>query len=69
MRRNGNYARQGGRNLPEGDTMTLVLIILFTLLGSICSVGFAALLLLFKGNRMLFVTAGLIRANGKEEEQ
>jgi zinc and cadmium transporter len=40
--------------------MALVLIIAFTLLGSICSVGFAALLLLFKGQRILFVTAGLI---------
>ncbi len=40
--------------------MVFLLIITFTLLGSICSVGFAALLLLFKGKRMLFVTAGLI---------
>jgi zinc and cadmium transporter len=40
--------------------MTLILIIAFTLLGSIGSVGFAALVLLFKGRRMLFVSAGLI---------
>jgi zinc and cadmium transporter len=40
--------------------MTLLLIVAFTLLGSICSVGFAALLLLFKGKRMLFISAGLI---------
>jgi zinc and cadmium transporter len=40
--------------------MTLALIILFTLLGSICSVGLAALLLLLKGKRLPFVTGGLI---------
>lgn len=40
--------------------MTLFLIIAFALLGSVCSVGFAALLLLFKGKRMLLVTASLI---------
>jgi zinc and cadmium transporter len=40
--------------------MNLGLIVFFTLLGSICSVGFAALLLLFKGKRLSFVTDGLI---------
>jgi zinc and cadmium transporter len=40
--------------------MILFLIILFTLLGSICSVGLAGLLLLVKGNRLPFVTGGLI---------
>jgi zinc and cadmium transporter len=40
--------------------MMLILIIAFTLLGSIGSVGFAALLLLFKGRRMLFITGSLI---------
>jgi len=40
--------------------MNLVLIVFFTLLGSICSVGLAALLLLFKGKRLSFVTGGLI---------
>ena len=40
--------------------MTLILIIVFSLLGSVCSVGFAALLLLFNGKRMLFVTSSLI---------
>jgi zinc and cadmium transporter len=40
--------------------MILGLIILFTLLGSICSVGCAGLLLLFKGSRILFAAAGLI---------
>ncbi len=40
--------------------MVFLLIIVFTLLGSVCSVGFAALLLLLKGKRMLFATAALI---------
>ena len=40
--------------------MTLSLIILFTLLGSVCSVGLAGLLLLVKGKRLPFVTGGLI---------
>jgi zinc and cadmium transporter len=40
--------------------MFLGLIVLFTLLGSICSVGIAALLMLFKGKRLSFVTGGLI---------
>lgn len=40
--------------------MILSLIILFTLLGSVCSVGLAGLLLLLKGQRLPFVTGGLI---------
>jgi len=40
--------------------MNLVLIVLFTLLGSICSVGLAALLLFFKGKRLSLVTGYLI---------
>jgi zinc and cadmium transporter len=40
--------------------MILTLIILFTLLASVCSVGLAGLMLLFKGSRMSLVTAGLI---------
>ena len=40
--------------------MILTLIILFTLMGSICSVGLAALILLFKDNRIAFITGGLI---------
>jgi zinc and cadmium transporter len=40
--------------------MILSLIVLFTLLGSICSVGLAGLLLLFKGNQQRFLTGGLI---------
>jgi zinc and cadmium transporter len=40
--------------------MTLSLIILFTLLGSVCSVGLAGLLLLLKGKRLPFVTGELI---------
>ena len=44
----------------NGDKMVFILIIVFTLLGSICSVGLAALVLLFKGNRMASITAGLI---------
>jgi zinc and cadmium transporter len=40
--------------------MNLILIIFFTLLGSICSVGIAGLLLLFKGKQLSFVTGGLI---------
>jgi zinc and cadmium transporter len=40
--------------------MILALIVLFTLLGSICSVGIAALLLLFKGKRLSFLTGVLI---------
>jgi zinc and cadmium transporter len=40
--------------------MNLVLIVFFSLLGSICSVGLAALLLLFKGKRLSFVTGALI---------
>jgi zinc and cadmium transporter len=46
--------------LPGGGRMILVLIILFTMLGSVCSVGLAALLLLVRGNRIFFITAGLI---------
>jgi zinc and cadmium transporter len=38
----------------------LSLIVLFTLLGSICSVGLAALMLLFKGPRAAQISAGLI---------
>lgn len=40
--------------------MILALIVLFTLLGSICSVGIAGLLLLFKGKRLSFLTGVLI---------
>jgi zinc and cadmium transporter len=40
--------------------MTLTLIIVFTLLGSICSVGLAALMLLFKSSRMAIITAIMI---------
>ncbi len=40
--------------------MTLLLIILFTLLGSICSVGLAGLLLLVKGERLPVVTSVLV---------
>jgi len=40
--------------------MMLTLIVLFTLLGSICSVGVAGLLLLLKGERLSLVTGGLI---------
>ncbi|MFH0729006.1 MAG: ZIP family metal transporter [Pseudomonadota bacterium] len=40
--------------------MILHLIVLFTLLGSICSVGLAGLLLLFTRERLHFVTGGLI---------
>jgi zinc and cadmium transporter len=40
--------------------MKFTLIVAFTLLGSIFSVGLAAFLLLFKGKRMLLVTSGLI---------
>jgi len=40
--------------------MILPLIVLFTLLGSICSVGLAALLLLLKGERLRIVTGGMI---------
>jgi zinc and cadmium transporter len=40
--------------------MNLALIVCFTLLGSICSVGLAALLLLFKGKRLSVITASLI---------
>src|SRR4030042_1983349 len=40
--------------------MILTLIVLFTLLGSICSVGLAALMLLFKGGRIAIITAVLI---------
>jgi zinc and cadmium transporter len=40
--------------------MNLVLIITFCLLGSVCSVGFAALLLLFKGRRLSLFTSRLI---------
>jgi zinc and cadmium transporter len=38
----------------------LSLIVLFTLLGSICSVGFAGVLLLLKGERLRLVTGGMI---------
>lgn len=40
--------------------MNLFLIIAFTLFGSICSVGLAAGLLLFKGKQLSFITASLI---------
>jgi zinc and cadmium transporter len=40
--------------------MILPLIILFTLLGSICSVGLAGLLLLLQGERLRFVTNSLV---------
>jgi len=40
--------------------MILTLIVLFTLIGSICSVGVAGLLLLLKGERLSLVTGGLI---------
>ena len=40
--------------------MTLTLIILFTLLGSICSVGIAGLLLLMKGERLRAATGVLV---------
>ena len=40
--------------------MILLMIIMFTLLGSICSVGLASLLLLVKAGRMRFVIGGLI---------
>jgi zinc and cadmium transporter len=40
--------------------MILALIVLFTLLGSIGSVGLAALMLLFKGRRIAFITGVLI---------
>jgi len=40
--------------------MIFTLIVLFTLLGSVCSVGLAALMLLCKGKRLAFITAGLI---------
>jgi zinc and cadmium transporter len=42
-----------------GD-MTLFLILFFTLLGSICSVGFAGLLLLFRGRRLSLLVGLLI---------
>ena len=40
--------------------MILILVVLFTLLGSICSVGLAGLMLLFKDNRMTLITGTLI---------
>ncbi|MBI4725712.1 ZIP family metal transporter [candidate division TA06 bacterium] len=40
--------------------MILTLIIAFSLLGSICSVGLAALFMLLKGKRLAFSVAGLI---------
>jgi zinc and cadmium transporter len=40
--------------------MILALIVLFTLLGSVCSVGLAGLVLLLKEERLRFVTGGLI---------
>src|SRR4030043_247462 len=40
--------------------MNLFLISIFALLGSICSVGFAALLLLFKGRRLAIISGYLI---------
>jgi len=40
--------------------MNLFLIAIFALLGSICSVGFAALLLLFKGRRLTVLSSYLI---------
>ncbi len=40
--------------------MTFLLIFAFTLFGSVCSVGLAALLMLLKGERLFFITAALI---------
>ncbi len=40
--------------------MTLFLIVLFTVLGSLCSVGMAGLVLLFRGHRIVSVTGVLI---------
>jgi zinc and cadmium transporter len=40
--------------------MNLALILFFTLLGSVCSIGLAALVLLFKGKKLFRVTAVLI---------
>ena len=40
--------------------MTLALIVLFTLLGSVCSVALAALVLVFKGERLRSITGGLV---------
>jgi len=40
--------------------VNLVLIVSFTLLGSICSVGLAGLLLILKGKRLRFVTGSLV---------
>ena len=44
----------------SGYKMTLSLIIFFTLLGSICSVGLAALLLLFKKSQIFRISSALI---------
>jgi zinc and cadmium transporter len=46
--------------VKPGHKMILFLIVLFTLLGSVCSVGLAALILLCKSNRMASIAAGLI---------
>jgi len=40
--------------------MNLALIIFFTILGSICSVGIAGILLLFKGRRLQLISRGLV---------
>lgn len=40
--------------------MNLVLIVIFTLLGSVCSVGLAGLLLVLKGKQLRFVTGSLV---------
>jgi zinc and cadmium transporter len=45
---------------PNGEEMILTLIVLFTLLGSICSVGLAALMFLLKDRRLAFISAGMI---------
>jgi hypothetical protein len=43
-----------------GYKMIFTLIVLFTLLGSICSVGLAALMLLFNHKRMAFITGVMV---------
>jgi zinc and cadmium transporter len=47
-------------NGGEADFRVLLLILFFTFLGSVCSVGCAALLLLFKKRQVFVITAGLI---------
>jgi zinc and cadmium transporter len=51
----GNWGR-----ISIGYKMIFTLIVVFTLLGSICSVGLAALMLLFESRRMAFITAVMI---------